>query len=109
MTNPGKLKLNLFKVGGAALGEDVEVELRHLTRGTELRVRLKAGAPKTCAGRHGEPDGVYRVAIAPPSYMPVSRFISVKGTGTTALDITFPVDSRKVKRLECPDYADLPE
>lgn len=109
MQNPGKLKLNLRNVGGEVLREEVEVELRHLTRGTDLRVRLKAGKAATIADLLAQPDGVYRVAIDPPSYLPVSQFVAVKSSGVTALDFTFPVDPGKVKQVKSPDYAKLPD
>lgn len=103
MANPGRLKLNLFNVDGRPLREDVEVELRHLNRGTDLRVRLKAGKA-TITDLLAQPDGVYRILIDPPSYMPVGQFVAIKSSGTTALDLTFPVDPRKVKHLKAPDY-----
>lgn len=104
MANAGRLKLNLFNVDGRPLREDVDVELRHLTRGTDLRVRLKPGKT-TISDLIAQPDGVYRVLIDPPSYLPVARFVVIRSTGLTQLDLTFPVDPRKVKELKCPEYA----
>jgi len=106
MANPGRLKLNLFNVDGRPLREDVDVELRHLSRGTDLRVRLKAGKA-TISDLLAQPDGVYRILIDPPSYLPVGQFVSIRSSGITPLDLTFPVDPRKVKQLKCPDYPAL--
>ncbi len=107
MDNPGKLKLRLTNVSGTALREDVDVELRHLTRGSEIRVRLKAGKPMAIGNLLAQPDGVYRVTINPPSYMPVGQFVSVKESGVTSLELAFPVDHRKVKQQKPTDYAKL--
>jgi hypothetical protein len=109
MANPGKLKLTLTDVRGDPLREDVDVELKHLTRGTDLRVRLRAGRQTTITNLLGQPDGIYRVAIDPASYLPVAQFVSVKASGVTPLDLTFPVDHRKVKKLKATRYSDLPE
>ncbi len=109
MANPGKLKLHLTNVDGKPLREDVNLELRHLTRGTDQRVRIKAGKQTTVTNLHAQPDGVYRVLIDPPSYLPVSQFVSIKPSGVTELALTFPVDPSKVKKLDPPDYDDLAE
>jgi hypothetical protein len=109
MANPGKLKLHLTNVDGKPLREDVNLELRHLTRGTDQRVRIKAGKQTTVTNLHAQPDGVYRVLIDPPSYLPVSQFVSIKPSGVTELALTFPVDPGKVKKLDPPDYDDLAE
>jgi len=108
MPNPGKLKLNLTDVNGEPIKEDIDVSLRHLTRGSELRARVKGGKA-TIADLLAQPDGIYNVLIDPPSYLPVSQFISVMATGLTPLAITFPIDPRKVKELQKPTFDALPE
>jgi hypothetical protein len=109
MSNPGKLKLRLTDVNGKAIKEAVDVFLRHLTRGTELRVRLKGGTAATITNLLTQPDGVYSVTVDPPSYRPVAQFISIRSTGVTPLHITFPVDPKKVKSLIAPPYSGLSE
>lgn len=109
MPNAGRLRLELLDVNGSAIREDVSIDLRHLTRGSDLRVRHKARRAITISNLLAQPDGVYRIQVDPPSYMAVGQFVSIRGSGVTPLTLTFPVDQRKVKRLKCPKYADLPE
>src|SRR5688572_12262959 len=104
MDNPGKLKLNLTNVSGNALREDVDVELRHVTRGTELRVRLKSGKSTTIGNLVTQPDGIYRILVDPPSYLPVAQFVAIKPTGVTTLDLSFPVDPRKIKEVRADKF-----
>jgi hypothetical protein len=47
--------------------------------------------------------------IDPPSYQYMSRFINMKASGITAFNITFPIDPSKVKKVNFPAYAKLPE
>jgi len=109
MPNPGKIQLELLDVQGAALREDVAVNMRHMTRGGDMRLKVKAGRGAIIKNLLAQPDGVYRVMIDPPSYMPVARFIAVKSAGVTPLQLTFPVDPQKVQGLLPPEYDALPE
>ena len=106
MSNAGKLKLNLTDVHGSPLKEDLTVSLRHASRGTELRARIKSGRA-TIADLAAQPDGVYSLRIDPPSYLPMAQFVSIKSTGVTPLDVTFAVDPGKVKKMQRPAYANL--
>ena len=109
VTTAGKLKLNLTDVSGSVIREDVDVVLRHTMSGRELRARLKGGRTTAIGNFPPEPDGVYSVMIDPPSYLPVSQFVAIKTSGTTSLDLTFPVDPRKVKAVKPPAFGDLSE
>jgi hypothetical protein len=108
MPSGGKLKLNLTGVSGSAVREAVDVELRHLTHGTTLRARVPAGKSAIISDLESQPNGVYRVTIDPPSYLPVAQFVAIKPSGITKLDCVFPADARKVKSVEWPAYEDLP-
>ncbi len=102
-----KLNFNLTDVSGARIREDINVELRHITTGRQLRARLKGGRSTSIVNLPSQPDSVYSVLIDPPSYLPVSQFVAVKPSGTTVLDLTFPVDPRKVKQLKPATFATL--
>jgi hypothetical protein len=56
-----------------------------------------------------QPEGVYRVAIDPLSYLQVGHFVSVLSSGQTRLTVTFPVDPAKVRAVVFPAYDDLSE
>jgi hypothetical protein len=107
MEHPGKLKLNLTDVHGAPIKEDVEVILRHQTRGTEARARIPAGTSALIEHLLAQPDGVYSIVIDSRSYLPVGRVVAIQPEGTTTLDVTLPVDPFKVKSLQAPAFAAL--
>lgn len=109
MANSGKLKLVLTNVQGKPLAEEVDVNFRHQTTGQWVRAQVTAGRSVVIDGLRAQPDGFYRVEIDPPSYLPVGRFISLRSSGTTPLELTFPVDPRKVSRVQFPKHATLPE
>jgi hypothetical protein len=109
MAESGKLKVSLSDVRGQRVQEDVDVSLRHQTLGTEQRVRLKGGKITTITDLRQQPDGVYRVAIQSSSYLPVGQFINIKSSGITPLDLTVPIDPRRVKRITPKTHDDLPE
>jgi hypothetical protein len=109
MPNPGTLKVTLADVHGRPLSERVHINLRHQTRGSELRVHVQAGKSVLIRDLLAQPDGVYRIHIDPSSYLPVSHFVSIKSRGITPLALTFPVDPRKVRLAEFPAYDDLSE
>jgi hypothetical protein len=108
MAEPGKLKLTLLDVERQRLRQDVEVVLQHQTlRSADVKVRLAAGKSTVIAGLRPQPDGVYRIEADPLSYLPVTQFVVIKSAGVTTLDLTFPVDPRKVKNVVFPDYPAL--
>jgi hypothetical protein len=108
MAESGKLKLTFLDVKGQRVQQDVNVLLQHQTlRSADVKVRLASG--KTIGELRSQPDGVYRLEADPPSYLPVSQFVVIKSTGVTTLDLTFPVDSRKIERVEFQAHGALPE
>jgi len=54
-------------------------------------------------------QGVYQISIDPPSYNPVSHFITVKISGATEIAILFPVDISKVVSVTFPTFPNLPK
>jgi hypothetical protein len=55
----------------------------------------------------GAPQGLYRVEIDPPAYLPVSQFVSLKAGGNTDLTVAFPIDPKKVVSTNFPAYKEL--
>ena len=53
---------------------------------------------------NGAPQGLYRIDIDPPSYQYVSQFINIKASGTTTLELAFPIDPSKVKKVKFPAF-----
>ena len=110
MAEPGKLKLTLLDVQQQRLKQDVDVLLQHQTvRSADVRATLPAGKSAVITGLRAQPDGVYRLEADPRSYLPVAQFVVIGSTGTTTLDLTFPVDSHKVKNVVFPEHGALPD
>ena len=57
----------------------------------------------------GAPQGLYRIEVDPPAYLPVSQFVSLNASGMTDLKLTFSFDTRKIERVEFPSLLNLPE
>ena len=106
----GILTLNLLDVYRNRLGETVDVMLRHQTLShTPVFRDLDASKSIKITKLHAVPQGLYSIAIDPPSYLAVSQFVTVQdGTGSK-LEIVFPIDSRKVTSVTFPEYANLAE
>ena len=107
-TAAGRLKLVLTDIEGRRLKESVDVRLQHTTLASaSVRTRLPAGKTAVITGLQQQPVGTYRIEVDPPSYLPVSRFVVIKSEGTTSIEIPFPVDPLKVRRVEFPKYDEL--
>ena len=109
MERDGTLRLDLTDVFGNRLREKVDVSLRHQTlsdrkvaRGVNASTRFQIG------DLYGDPQGRYRIEIDPPTYQPISRFVTIKASGVTSLQIRFPIDARKVRSVDFPAYQTLP-
>jgi hypothetical protein len=109
MKKDGKLRLELLDVYGNFLREKVDVRLRHQVLSHSAAVSVSASKPVLITDLFAVPQGLYRVDVDPPSYLPVSRFVSVKAGGVTDLRVTFPVDPKKVKKVSFPKFEELPE
>ena len=103
----GVLRLDLLDAGGNRLSEPVAVTLFHQASGA----RIVAKAPKSAAVRIKDlqegPNGLYRVHVDPPSYLPVASFVDLPASGEGTLTLRFPVDPHKVKP-RFPKYHTLP-
>jgi hypothetical protein len=105
----GKLRLDLVDVYGKRLKGKVDVGLRHqVLSDTQVFNGLDASKKILITNLFATPQGLYRVEVDPGAYLPVSHFITIKASGITDTQIQLPVDPRKVKSVQFPDYATLP-
>jgi hypothetical protein len=108
MDTEGQLRLSLLNVYGEPLAENVDVTLRNQNLSDNRVASVKGAKRILIKDLYGAPQGLYRVEIDPPSYLPVSQFVNLKASGPTDLEITFPIDPKKVKAVTFPTYQDLP-
>jgi hypothetical protein len=108
MAQNGKLELELLDVYGKFLNERVDVLLRSRDLSHFVKKTHKASAKFTIPNLHGAPQGAYRIDVSPLSYMPIDDFIGIKGSGTTPFQKMFPVNPKKVLKVNFPKYDKLP-
>lgn len=104
MANEVRLHLELSDVNGDLLKEKVDIILRHQVLSEVVKVSNNASTKIEIKGLHGAPQGLYRIDIDPPSYQFVSQFLNMKASGTTSLNLTFPIDPGKVKKVKFPAF-----
>jgi len=107
MANEVKLRLELTDVYGEGVREKVDVILRHQVLSEVLKASANASSPIEITGLRGFPQGLYRMEIDPPSYQYISQFINMKASGVTKVPITFPIDPKKVKKVNFPVHTKL--
>jgi hypothetical protein len=106
----GQLRLELVDVYGTRLNQNVDILLSHLQLSDRQIVRgIGSSSIILIRDLHGAPQGVYRVEVDPPAYLPVSQFVNLNASGVTDLRLTFPVDTHKIERVEFPSFHNLPE
>lgn len=103
----GVLKLELLDARGRALTEPVDVTLFHQSTGVRTVVRVPKASTARIKDLHPGPDGLYRVHVDPPSYLPVASFVNLPPSGDGLLSLRFPVDPNKV-RPKFPKFTTLP-
>ena len=108
MDKDGKLRLELLNAQGKFLSEGVEVNLRHQVLSHSAVLSVNAARQVTIRGLFGAPQGLYRIEVDPPSYLPISQFINLHASDVTDLQITFPIDPKKVKKVNFTAYDDVP-
>jgi hypothetical protein len=104
MANPVILSLELRDVYGDLLKEKVDIILRHQVLSQVVKVSNNASTKIQIKGLNGAPQGLYRIDVDPPSYQYTAQFINLKASGTTALELTFPIDPAKVKAVKFPVF-----
>jgi hypothetical protein len=106
----GKLRLSLVDVLGDKIGGRVGIRLRHQVL-SDQRVLNDLDASKriTIEDLFGIPQGLYRIEVDPSVYLPTSRFVTIKASGFTDVEITCAIDPDKVTSVTFPKFADLPD
>jgi len=107
MANEVKLGLELRDVYGELLREKVDIFLRHQVLSEIVKVNNNASTKIEIRGLRGAPQGLYRIDIDPPSYQYTSQFVNLKASGTTNLELTFPIDPAKVKKVKFPAFTNV--
>ena len=106
----GKLRLSLVDVLGDKIGGSVGIRLRHQVLSHQKVLNdLDASKRITIEDLFGIPQGHYRIEINPSVYLPTSRFVMIKASGFTDVEITCAIDPERVKSVEFPEFADLPD
>jgi hypothetical protein len=101
-----RLRLDLFDAYGDPIKERVDIYLDHQTLSEKVAARsVDTSQPVTITGLRGAPQGLYKLFIDPPSYLPVSVFVNLKSTGVTDRALPFAVDPDKVIRVNFPEYS----
>jgi hypothetical protein len=109
MAQNGKLKLELVDVYGKRLQEKVDISLHNVKVPHNLFFKgHDASKFLQISGLHTSAERPYRLMIDPPSYHFVTMFVNVKTSGTTELQIPFPIDAAKVTSVNFPSFASLP-
>lgn len=104
----GQLRMELVDVYGTRLNQSVDVLLRHQQLSDRRIVRgVRSSSRILIKDLHGAPQGLYQVEVDPPAYLPISQFVNLHSSEVTDLKLVFPVDTRKVERVEFPAFPNL--
>lgn len=108
MAQNGTLKLELVDVHGKRLQDNVDISLRNLqTSHSPVFRNRDASKIMNFTGLFTGAQGIYQLTIDPPSYHPVSHFVSIKTSGTTDQTLRFPVDIGKIVTVTFPTFPNL--
>ncbi|HXJ44270.1 MAG TPA: hypothetical protein VNH18_33590 [Bryobacteraceae bacterium] len=104
----GILNLRVVDVYGVTVAEPVDIFLRHQTLAHDPTFRgLKPAKTITIKDLHQSPQGLYRLEVDAPSYLPVSQFVNIRSDGPTPLTITLPVNKDRVVGVTFPPFTSL--
>ena len=105
----GSLRLDLYDAYGDPLNEKIDIFLYHQTLSETVPVRnVLANKPILIKKLFGAPQGLYRLFIDPPSYLPVSVFVNISaGPKPTERSLPFAVDVNKVVGVDFPDWKEI--
>jgi hypothetical protein len=105
MDRPGRLRLDLFDACGDPLNERIDIYLHNQSLTDTVVARsVLATKPILIKNLLAAPNGVYRVFIDPPSFLPSSMFVNISGSKITERSMAFAADPDKVIRVEFPGY-----
>jgi hypothetical protein len=99
----------LLDVYGKRIGGRADVRLRHqVLDHSSVFNGLDASKKILIKDLFANPQGLYMIEIDPAAFLPVSHFVTIKSKGITDMQVTVPVDPRKVRSVAFPPYAKLP-
>ncbi|HEX2523487.1 MAG TPA: hypothetical protein VHP35_15295, partial [Terriglobia bacterium] len=108
VSRQGQLRLELVDVYGAKLNQSVDILLSHQQLSDRRIIRgVRSSSRILISDLHGAPQGLYRIEVDPPAYLPITQFVNLGADGPTDLKLIFPVDTRKIDRVEFPGFGDL--
>jgi hypothetical protein len=106
----GQLRLELVDIYGTRLNQNVDILLSHQQLSDRRIIHgIRSSSRILIRDLHGAPQGLYRVEVDPPAYLPIAQFANLNASGVTDLRLTFPVDTHKIERVEFPSFTDLAE
>jgi hypothetical protein len=104
----GQLRIDIMNVYGKRISGRTDVRLRHqVLSHSPVFNGLDASKRILVKELFSAPQGLYMVELEPSAYLPVSHFITIKASGLTDMQVTVPIDPRKVKSVEFPKYSGL--
>ena len=91
--------MSLVDVFGDKIGGRVDIRLRHQVLSHQRVLNdLDASKRITIEGLFGTPQGLYRIEIDPSVYLPTNRFVTIKASGFTDVEITCAIDPERSRR-----------
>jgi hypothetical protein len=103
----GRLELEIVDVQDTRIAEPVDILLRHRVLREEVRVDgVNPGAALVLEGLRTEPQGLYILEVAAPSYRPVSRFVTIPASGAQRARVVLPIRHDRARAL-FPPYEQL--
>jgi len=107
---PGtSLRLSLVDVYGSRLNEPVDINLRHQKLSDSFsKSQINPSKSLCITGLKSEQGGLYLLQVFSKSYLPVSKFLTVREDQTVDGTLVLPIDPRKVISVDFPDYRSLP-
>ena len=102
------LQIMVVDVYGDTVQEPVDIFLRNQTLSDSPVFRsLKPSKQISIKDLQRFPNGLYRLEIDAPSYLAVSRFLSIPPSGVAKLAITLPVNKERIAGIQFPAFESL--
>ena len=101
----GRVKVHMVNARSASLGEPVDISLHHMSTGSHSIARRQSVKTITITGLREPPEGLYRLEVDPPSYLPVGAFVNT--ISDEPVRLVFPIDPGKVRGAKFPSFDQL--
>jgi hypothetical protein len=103
----GDLELRVTDVRGSDLHDTIRIELFDAQGNCDYRNREQVRRQITLTGIECGPLAFYRVAVTPTRYRTRQTFVAIKEGKTATVNLSFPVEPRKVKDIQARPFPDL--